>query len=88
MDSVRRRAQDEATQHSVQKLREEGVYPDMLLCRAEHMIPEGERAKISLFSNVPMDCVISVADASTIYEVPLMLHAQHLDDLVCKNARP
>ena len=72
------------TQHSVQKLREEGVYPDMLLCRAEHMIPEGERAKISLFSNVPMDCVISVADASTIYEVPLMLHAQHLDDLVCK----
>ena len=72
------------TQHSVQKLREEGVYPDMLLCRAEHMIPEGERAKISLFSNVPMDCVISVADASTIYEVPLMLHAQHLDELVCK----
>ena len=72
------------TQHSVQKLREEGVYPDILLCRAERMVPEGERAKISLFSNVPMDCVISVADASTIYEVPLMLHAQHLDDLVCK----
>ena len=72
------------TQHSVQKLREEGVYPDLLLCRAEHMIPEGERAKISLFSNVPMDCVISVADASTIYEVPLMLHAQRLDDLVCE----
>lgn len=48
------------------------------------MIPEGERAKISLFSNVPMDCVISVADASTIYEVPLMLHAQGLDDIVCR----
>ena len=72
------------TQHSVQKLREYGAYPDMLLCRAEHMIPEGERAKISLFSNVPMDSVISVADAPTIYEVPLMLHAQGLDDLVCK----
>ena len=72
------------TQHSVQKLREEGVYPDVLLCRAERMIPEGERAKISLFSNVPMDCVISVADASTIYEVPLMLHAQHLDEIVCR----
>lgn len=72
------------TQHSVQKLREEGVYPDLLLCRAEHMIPEGERAKISLFCNVPMDCVISVADAKTIYEVPLMLYAQHLDDIVCK----
>ena len=72
------------TQHSVQKLREEGVYPDLLLCRAERMIPEGERAKISLFSNVLMDCVISVADASTIYEVPLMLHAQGLDDIVCR----
>ena len=72
------------TQHSVQKLRDEGVYPDLLLCRAERMIPEGERAKISLFSNVPMDCVISVADASTIYEVPLMLHAQGLDDIVCR----
>lgn len=72
------------TQHSVQKLREYGVYPDMLLCRAEHMIPENERAKISLFSNVPMESVISVADAPTIYEVPLMLHAQGLDDLVCK----
>lgn len=72
------------TQHSVQKLREEGVYPDLLLCRAERMIPEGERAKISLFSNVSMDCVISVPDAKTIYEVPLMLHAQKLDDLVCQ----
>ena len=72
------------TQHSVQKLREEGVYPDLLLCRAERMIPEGERAKISLFSNVSMDCVISVPDAKTIYEVPLMLHAQKLDELVCQ----
>ena len=61
------------TQHSVQKLREEGVYPDILLCRAEREVPEGERAKIALFCNVPMDHVISVTDASTIYEVPLML---------------
>ena len=72
------------TQHSVQKLREEGVYPDILLCRAEREVPEGERAKIALFCNVPMDHVISVTDASTIYEVPLMLHAQHLDEIVCK----
>ncbi len=72
------------TQHSVQKLREEGVYPDVLLCRADREIPENERAKIALFCNVPMDCVISVVDADTIYEVPLMLHAQHLDDLVCE----
>ena len=71
------------TQHSVQKLREEGVYPDVLLCRADREIPENERAKIALFCNVPMDCVISVVDASTIYEVPLMLHAQHLDEIVC-----
>ena len=72
------------TQHSVQKLREEGVYPDVLLCRADREIPENERAKIALFCNVPMDCVISVVDAKTIYEVPLMLHAQHLDDIVCE----
>ena len=72
------------TQHSVQKLREEGVYPDLLLCRADREIPENERAKIALFCNVPMDCVISVTDASTIYEVPLMLHAQKMDDLVCE----
>ena len=72
------------TQHSVQKLREEGVYPDLLLCRADREIPENERAKIALFCNVPMDSVISGTDASTIYEVPLMLHAQKMDDLVCE----
>lgn len=72
------------TQHSVQKLREEGVYPDVLLCRADRAIPEGERAKIALFANLPVDHVISVWDAKTIYEVPLMLHEQHLDDIVCK----
>ena len=75
------------TQHSVQKLREEGVYPDVLLCRAEREVPENERAKIALFCNVPMNCVISVTDASTIYEVPLMLHAQHLDDIVCERLK-
>ena len=75
------------TQHSVQKLREEGVYPDILLCRAEREVPEGERAKIALFCNVPMDHVISVVDASTIYEVPLMLHAQHLDEIVCNRLK-
>lgn len=72
------------TQHSVQKLREEGVYPDILLCRAECPIPENERAKISLFCNVPMDCVISVPNAASIYGVPLLLHEQHLDDIVCE----
>ena len=72
------------TQHSVQKLREIGVYPDALLCRADRPIPDDERAKISLFSNVPEDAVISVWDADTIYKIPQMLHDQGLDDIVCK----
>lgn len=71
------------TQHSVQKLREIGLYPDVLLCRADREIPEEERAKISLFSNVPLDAVISMWDVDTIYKIPAMLHDQGLDDLVC-----
>jgi len=72
------------TQHSVQKLREIGIYPDVLLCRADRPIPDEERAKISLFSNVPVDSVISVWDADSIYKIPSMLHRQHLDDIVCE----
>ena len=72
------------TQHSVQKLREIGIFPDALLCRADRPIPDDERAKISLFSNVPEDAVISVWDADTIYKIPQMLHDQGLDDIVCK----
>jgi CTP synthase len=71
------------TQHSVQKLREIGISPDVLLCRADRPIPEEERAKISLFSNVPMNAVISVWDADSIYKVPSMLHQQGLDEIVC-----
>lgn len=71
------------TQHSVQKLREIGLYPEALLCRADRAIPDEERAKISLFSNVPLDAVISVQDADSIYEIPAMLHSQGLDNLVC-----
>ncbi len=71
------------TQHSVQKLREIGIYPDVLLCRADRPIPEDERAKISLFSNVPVDCVISVWDVDSIYKIPAMLHRQNLDAIVC-----
>ena len=71
------------TQHSVQKLREIGIYPNALLCRADRPIPDEERAKISLFSNVPLDAVISVWDAESIYQVPSMLHKQGLDNLVC-----
>jgi CTP synthase len=71
------------TQHSVQKLREIGIYPDVLLCRADRPIPEEERAKISLFSNVPLNAVISVWDVDSIYKVPSMLHKQGLDEIVC-----
>ncbi len=71
------------TQHSVQKLREIGIMPDALLCRADRPIPDEERAKISLFANVPEFGVISVWDADTIYKVPRMLHSQGLDELIC-----
>ncbi len=72
------------TQHSVQKLREIGISPDALLCRADRQIPDDERAKISLFSNVQEDAVISVWDADTIYKIPQMLHDQGLDRIVCE----
>ncbi len=72
------------TQHSVQKLREIGISPDALLCRADRPIPDDERAKISLFSNVEEDAVISVWDADTIYKIPQMLFDQGLDRIVCE----
>ncbi|VCU72585.1 CTP synthase [Pigmentiphaga humi] len=72
------------TQHSVQKLREIGIYPHALLCRADRPIPDDERAKISMFSNVPLDAVISVWDVDSIYKIPGMLQKQGLDDLVCE----
>ena len=71
------------TQHSVQKLREIGISPDVLLCRADRPIPDEERAKISLFSNVHLNAVISVWDAESIYMVPSMLHRQGADEIVC-----
>ncbi|MDH3209612.1 MAG: CTP synthase [Burkholderiaceae bacterium] len=71
------------TQHSAQKLREIGIMPDALLCRADRPIPDDERAKISLFANVPEFGVISVWDVDTIYKVPRMLHSQGLDELIC-----
>ncbi|RLS28282.1 MAG: CTP synthase [Planctomycetota bacterium] len=72
------------TQHSVQKLREIGIIPTALLCRADRPIPEEETAKISLFANVREEAVISVWDVDTIYKIPQMLHEQGLDDLICK----
>jgi CTP synthase len=71
------------TQHTVQKMREIGIQPDALLCRADRPIPAEEREKISLFTNVAPHGVISVWDADTIYKVPRMLHEQGLDELIC-----
>ena len=75
------------TQHTAQKLREIGIQADCLLCRADRPIPEDERAKISLFSNVPEWGVISMWDVDTIYKVPRMLHEQGLDRLICDKLR-
>ncbi len=75
------------TQHTVQKLREIGIQPDALLCRADRYIPEDEREKISLFTNVPLHGVISVPDVDTIYKVPRVLHEQGLDELICMKLR-
>jgi len=75
------------TQHSVQKLREIGIMPTALLCRADRPIPEDERAKISLFANMREQSVISVWDVDTIYKIPQMIHEQGLDELICHELR-
>lgn len=71
------------TQHSVKELREIGIQPDILLCRADRPIPEDERRKIALFTNVAPEAVISAIDADTIYAIPGLLHDQMLDEIVC-----
>ncbi|OIP16713.1 MAG: CTP synthase [Comamonadaceae bacterium CG2_30_59_20] len=75
------------TQHTAKQLREIGIQADVLLCRADRPIPEEERQKISLFSNVPIWGVISMWDVDTIYKVPRMLHEQGLDGLICDKLR-
>jgi len=72
------------TQHSVKELREIGIQPDVLLCRADRPLPDDERRKIALFTNVGVEAVISGVDVDSIYKIPGMLHAQKLDDIVCR----
>ncbi|MBM3351319.1 MAG: CTP synthase [Betaproteobacteria bacterium] len=72
------------TQHSVKELREIGIQPDVLLCRADRAIPDDERKKIALFTNVASDAVISAIDADSIYKIPALLHDQNLDSIVCE----
>ena len=75
------------TQHSVKELRTIGIQPDVLICRSDRMIPESERRKIALFTNVSEAAVITAVDADTIYRIPSLLHAQHLDDIVVRKLR-
>lgn len=72
------------TQHSVKELREIGIQPDVLLCRADRPVPEDERRKISLFTNVEPEAVISAVDVDSIYKIPGLLHRQGLDEIVCR----
>jgi CTP synthase len=72
------------TQHSVKELREIGIQPDVLLCRADRPLPDDERRKIALFTNVGVEAVISAVDVDSIYKIPGKLHAQNLDDIVCR----
>jgi CTP synthase len=72
------------TQHSVQKLREIGIQPDILICRCDRPIDAAQKKKIALFSNVAADAVFTSQDAKSIYEVPLNLHQEGLDDKICE----
>jgi CTP synthase len=71
------------TQHSVKELREIGIQADALLCRTIRPLPEDERRKIALFCNVQKEAVISAWDVDAIYKIPMMLHQQMLDEIVC-----
>ena len=71
------------TQHSVKELREIGIQADVVLCRADRALPEDERRKIALFCNVQKEAVITAWDVDSIYKIPMMLHEQMLDEIVC-----
>ncbi len=75
------------TQHSVKELRSIGIQPDILLCRADRPIPEDEKRKIALFTNVEARAVIECLDVDSIYKIPALLNEQHLDDIVVDKLR-
>ncbi len=72
------------TQHSVKELRTIGIQPDVLVCRMDRPLPESERRKIALFTNVPEHSVVSCVDVDSIYKIPMELHRQGLDEIVVK----
>ncbi len=73
------------TQHSVKKLQEYGIQPDMILCRTQMVIPENEKRKLALFCNIKEENVITAMDAASIYQVPLAYSAEGMDRQVCKH---
>jgi len=73
------------TQHSVKKLQEYGIQPDMILCRTQMAIPENEKRKLALFCNIREENVITAMDAASIYQVPLAYSAEGIDRQVCKH---
>ena len=75
------------TQHSVKELRGIGIQPDILLCRCLHTLPDEQRRKIALFTNVEERAVISAVDSDDIYKIPMLLHEQDLDDIVVDKLR-
>jgi len=72
------------TQHSVKELREIGIQPDIIMARADRPLPDGDRRKIALFSNVTPEAVIPALDTDSIYKIPVALHAEGLDEIVCR----
>ncbi len=75
------------TQHSVKELRSIGIQPDVLLCRAHNPLPEEQRRKIALFTNVEERAVISAIDADDLYKIPMLLHEEGLDEIVVDKFR-
>ena len=75
------------TQHSVTELRGRGIQPDAIVCRSDRPLSEGLKRKISLLSDVPEEAVVSAVDARNLYEIPLVLHDEGLDDYVCRLLR-
>ncbi|HIJ22598.1 MAG: CTP synthase [Gammaproteobacteria bacterium] len=75
------------TQHSVKELRSIGIQPDILICRSDRPLPEGEREKIAMFTNVEEQAVFSAIDVNSIYQIPMLLHQQGLDKIVVKKFR-
>ncbi len=75
------------TQHSVKELRGIGIQPDVLLCRSRDALPDEQRRKIALFTNVEERAVISAVDADDIYNIPLLLHEQGLDEIIVERLR-